>query len=113
MSKTPAFIAFFIVMFSTMCYFLISGNNLSIGFARERGVFNQIEGEYTDSSYLSERQDDREGYVTIPLPSGLNEENVTIDKDIYGKETTVTISPVEQDYYHKNLLNYRHFYIVQ
>ena len=105
MRKTLAFLIFFLVSFSSMCYFLFSGNDISVGFARERGVFNQTDGEYTDATSLSERKDDRAGYVTIPLPDDLGSENVSVKKDIYEKTITVAISPVEQDFYHKNLFS--------
>ncbi len=105
MRKSAPFLLFFLVSFSAMCYFLISGNDISIGFARERGVFNQVEGEYNDTYSLSERKDDRAGYVTIPLPDNLGEENVTVTRDFYSKEIKVTVSPVEQDFYHKNLFS--------
>ncbi len=105
MRRSGYFLLFFVIAFSAMCYFLISGNDISVGFARERGVFNQTEGEYNGSYSLSERTDDRAGYLTIPLPDNLGEENVTISKDFYRKEIKVTVSPVEQDFYHKNLFS--------
>ena len=105
MKKTAGFLIFFILAFSSMIYFIFSGNDISIGFARERGVFNQTDGEYTDNSSLAERSGDRAGYVTIPLPDDFGEENVTVSKNHSGRRITVNISPVEQDFYHKNLFS--------
>ena len=93
------------VMLAAMGYFLLNGNSVVLGSPRNAGVFNVTQDGYTEASSLLNREVDRQGYVTIPLPEHVGKDDITIQNNSYEKTVWISINNVSEDYYHKNLFS--------
>ena len=104
--KLTAFSCVFAALsISAMSFFMISGSTVVLGSSRKAGVFNVVNDGYNEASSLMNREDDRLGFVTVPLPESVVEEDITVEKDTYGRAAAISIKNVPEDYYHKNLFS--------
>ncbi|MBO6133247.1 MAG: N-acetylmuramoyl-L-alanine amidase [Lachnospiraceae bacterium] len=69
-----------------------------------KGVWN-IERDEISTQNLTERIQDRKGYLTIPLPDKTRESDIDIETDYNTYVTVVTIQNVPEDFFHANLLS--------
>ena len=93
------------VMLAAMGFFLVKGNSIVLGSPRAAGVFNVGQDGYSEAASLMNREFDRQGYVTIPLPENVGESDITIQNNPYEKTVWISINNVSEDYYHKNLFS--------
>ena len=71
----------------------------------KEGMLRKLTEKTDMTEEVSNRDADRNGYLTIPLPDGTGEENVSVTSDDSEQKIKIAISDVPVYFYHRNFLS--------
>lgn len=69
------------------------------------GMLRKLTEKTDMTEEVSNRDADRSGYLTIPLPDGIGEDNVSVSAEDSEEKIKISISDVPAYFYHRNFLS--------
>ncbi len=101
--KTAAVVSVIFAVISTVS--ICFAASLPGEYTMQEGMLRRLTEKTVMTDEVSNREGDRSGYLTIPLPDGIGWDNISITSDDAEQKIKIEISEVPAYFYHRNFFS--------